>query len=349
MIDQWELLLHHTYTGTPGVIFDQSPGGGSHGVAVNLSAGDFLPDGASSGSGAIAFKSGSMVSVLPTEPWMGLSAVRCEIICSRDVARGGTLIDAGSFSFQVADDGGPDLSYGFAGGGEGGNEGPHGGAPAVPLNTWVTVRFTYNDVTGSVLSVDGAAVSVSPPDPFLKPIASTRQVAIGNAANGGLAWNGRIDDVKVWRLNPHWVDGGFVNRPIDPGLPNCWGGWSKALGGALRNDLECAARVRGLIYALVASLVRRAAASSANGTWQAAVADYRRRWPNGDLDGIASTFAGVISAMGGDLQLKTDPAFAALANDPCFRRIVGQLPSLDCDPQFTDLLRKLAQQIEVSP
>jgi hypothetical protein len=34
MAELWELILHHSYTGTPGVVFDQSPRRGSHGVAV---------------------------------------------------------------------------------------------------------------------------------------------------------------------------------------------------------------------------------------------------------------------------------------------------------------------------
>ena len=63
MADPWELILHHTYTGTPGVVCDQSPGRGSHGVAVNLADSDFLVNGISAGSGAVTFHPGSSVRV----------------------------------------------------------------------------------------------------------------------------------------------------------------------------------------------------------------------------------------------------------------------------------------------
>ncbi len=36
VFEPWELILHHTYSGTPGAIFDHSPGRGAHGVGVGL-------------------------------------------------------------------------------------------------------------------------------------------------------------------------------------------------------------------------------------------------------------------------------------------------------------------------
>ena len=40
MAEAWELILHHTYAGTPGVIFDHSPTHRSHGQPVNLADAD---------------------------------------------------------------------------------------------------------------------------------------------------------------------------------------------------------------------------------------------------------------------------------------------------------------------
>ena len=57
MADPWELVLHHTYAGTPGVILDHSPSRRSHGQPVNLTEADFLTDGVRPGSGAVRFDS----------------------------------------------------------------------------------------------------------------------------------------------------------------------------------------------------------------------------------------------------------------------------------------------------
>jgi len=67
MADPWELILDHPYTGTPGVVFDHTPGQDSHGGGVNLADGDFLSDGASPGSGAVNFQPDSMIRVPATK------------------------------------------------------------------------------------------------------------------------------------------------------------------------------------------------------------------------------------------------------------------------------------------
>ena len=81
MAATWELILNHTYAGTPGVVFDLSPGRGAHGTAINLPDSDFLTDGASRGSGAVDFRSGGRISVRPTQAWDRLGGVRGEVTC----------------------------------------------------------------------------------------------------------------------------------------------------------------------------------------------------------------------------------------------------------------------------
>ena len=345
MIDPWELLLHHSYTGVPGVIFDQSPGRNNHGIAFNLATSDFLEDGASAGSGAVRFHPGSAVHVSAAKPWGPLDAVRVEIVCRRDDGGSGTLIEgSNSFTFGLGDQGAPGGSWKLTDGTMSLWGTVDGGPGTVFSNKWVTIAFVYGGPGLSGLWLDGVEVSEGFPDNA--PIVPAHQVAIGNGVNGNSAFGGIIDDIKVWRLNPHWADGTFTGRPIDPGLPNCWGGWSKSLGGALGSDLECADRVRQLVNAAVNGIIQRAAANAAtNAIWQDAIADYRQRWPAGDFDGIATTMGGVLSQIGDELQLTTDPAIAALATDPCVKRILDQLPSLDCDEQFFDLLRKITSQL----
>jgi hypothetical protein len=81
MADPWELILCHTYTGTPGVVYDQSPARGSHGVAVNLADSDFRTDGISTGSGAVAFHPNTTIRVAASKTWSPLGGLRGEVVC----------------------------------------------------------------------------------------------------------------------------------------------------------------------------------------------------------------------------------------------------------------------------
>jgi concanavalin A-like lectin/glucanase superfamily protein len=343
MIEPWELMLHHSYTGSPGVIFDQSPGRTGHGTAVGLSASDFLPDGAEDGSGAIACHPGALVKVRPSTPWTHLSAIQCEVICSCD-GDGSigdiNLISTDGFSLWVNDDQSPVFSYHSA-------TGRHdiGRHYPIPRNQWFTLGATFNGLGRSSITVDGKEIFAA--DTHDGPTVPVTHITIGNSSADFNAWMGRIDDVKIWRYSPHWVDDSFTNRPVDPTIKDCWKRWSDALGNALRDDPKCAARVRQLIDAAVSSLIQRASAASTDATWQAAVVSYQQTWPTGDFGQLQAIMADIVAAIGGDLQLKTDPALAALANDPCMQKIAGQLPKLDCDQGFVDLVRNTAKQIEV--
>lgn len=349
MTDRWELILDHSYAGVPGVIFDQSPGRKSHGTAFHLSSSDFFPDGANPGSGAVAFPPGSAVRVSPDAHWPG-APFRCEIMCRCDVAGGGgRLIDVGGFAFGMYA-GLPSFNYVLA------NEEGAGGTvynpadpPVMPYNTWVPVGIVYDGLSDVVFTVRGDVVGTF--HLGAAQLADFANIVIGNRRQFyDEAWQGQIDDVKFWRFNPHWVDGTFVNRPTDPGIRDCWSQWSKALGGALRADRECADHVREVIAAAVQSVkVRAAALAAADPTWQQAVNDYQRCWARGDFQGVQDALIRVISAMGTKLQLNTDPALLALANDACVQKIKDRLPSLDCDAQFVDLLLGAAKAVGELP
>ena len=103
MADPWELILFHTYTGTPGVICDQSPGRGSHGVAVNLPDSDFFTDGIAAGSGAVAFEPNSSIRVAASKSWSPLNGLRAEVICVHEpTTADNTLIDGGRLGSLLA-------------------------------------------------------------------------------------------------------------------------------------------------------------------------------------------------------------------------------------------------------
>jgi hypothetical protein len=73
----WELVCHHTYAGTPGVVVDLSPGRGSHAVAEGLQDADILADGVTPGSGAVnLFDPGARIHEPAGPAWAPLDAVR---------------------------------------------------------------------------------------------------------------------------------------------------------------------------------------------------------------------------------------------------------------------------------
>jgi hypothetical protein len=349
MSDPWELLLHHSYTGTPGVIFDQSPGRKNHGLGKGLQQSDYLADGASSRSGAVQFRPGSIVDIQPEEPWDPIQVLRAEIVCRWDEPARGVLFDAGTYSFSIVHEALRfDVKVDGGSIGHSMTEPDPGNKPAIPLQQWTTLGVFFDFVTGfSGFTIDGEEVD-RVDSSWAPSLMGTNRIGIGNSMGDlGQNWRGPIDDVKIWRLDPKWVDKTFVNRPVDPRVRDCWDKWSDGLGNALAGDPECALRVANLIRAAVNSLIRRASRSPNRGRWEAAVTDYRMRWEGGDLSGVGDALNSVIADIGTDLQLTTDPAIAELINDPCVQRLVGHVPSLDCDPQFTGIFTKSAKGVEV--
>ncbi|HEY9266360.1 MAG TPA: hypothetical protein VIQ11_17320, partial [Mycobacterium sp.] len=111
MLDPWELILHHSYSGSPGVAFDHSPGRASHGRGVDLDPSDFVLDGQSAGSGAVRSRRRGRIAVTPTANWGQLSALSIELVFRRERADGsGHLMNAaGSFFVGLFSNGRLDL------------------------------------------------------------------------------------------------------------------------------------------------------------------------------------------------------------------------------------------------
>jgi hypothetical protein len=335
MADPWELILHHTYTGTPGVVCDQSPGRGSHGVAVNLADSDFLVNGVAAGSGAVTFHPGSSIRVSSSNSWRPLGGIRGEFVCNLDSSVGqNTLIDGGSFRVAQLSPG----SYGawFTSAAE--HYGIFGSAPFVPTGRWITLGFGCDGASTMELYVNGAPINqITMP---MRPIDATASVSIGSNAAGQYGVAGRIDDVKIWRINPHRVGQEFTSRPVDERVKNCWAQWSRALGTALHDNPGCAIRLRDLLIRAVQSIVRDGlnAGDQTRARWQDASDTYRKLWAGGSLADIAPLMADLMSY----LQLvgpdpSRNPDVATLLNDSCVETILRRVPKIDCDPQFTHL------------
>jgi concanavalin A-like lectin/glucanase superfamily protein len=354
MADPWELILYHTYTGTPGVVFDQSPGRGSHGVAVNIADGDFLSDGASPGSGAVNFQPDSMIRVPATMNWHPLGGLRAEVVCIRDGASPvDVMIDGGSFRFYLRGNG---FGAWFS-------SSPYqyaeirsqfdGFDPTfnVPAGQWMTLGFMHDGASTMELSFNGSTVArVNNP---LWPINPATSVTIGNHNTGGAAgtsgMSGRIDDVKIWRINPHRVDEEFTGRPVDESVKECWAEWTRALGVVLKENRDCAIRLRALLVRAVDSLIRDGLnhGDQTRGRWQAASDTYRQLWSEGNLADIVPMMADLVSYLQlTGLDPTQNPDVVALFNDNCLQTILGQAPQMDCDSQFSYMIGDLANTIE---
>ena len=97
----WELICHHTYK-WQGLPVDLSPYG-SDGVERGV---EFLPDGASPGSGALHFPYNASVSIARSDAWSPLGAVRVEAIVryNGELSHVQPILDAdNSFTFEAND------------------------------------------------------------------------------------------------------------------------------------------------------------------------------------------------------------------------------------------------------
>ncbi len=350
MADPWELILFHTYSGTPGVICDQSPGRGSHGVAVNLPDSDFFTDGIAAGSGAVAFEPTSSIRVAASKSWSPLNGLRAEVICVHEpTTADNTLIDGGSFRFFTR---GPHFGATFSASPNQNSRVDTHLNPIVPNfqlpgGRWMTLGFLHDGASTMELYLDGTTVArVHTP---LWPINSASSVTIGNSHPPTQAMKGLIDDVKVWRINPQRVDAEFLGRPVDEHVKQCLANWGRAVSEVLRADPQCAQQLSELLNRAVASIIRDGLnhSEATRARFEKTAEEYRKLWADGNLGDIVPIMADLVSW----LQLAgLDPAqnadVTALLNDGCLKRILREIPPLDCDPQFTGLLRDTAKTIE---
>jgi hypothetical protein len=336
MVDPWELVLHHTYAGTPGVILDHSPSRRSHGQPVNLTDADFLTDGVQPGSGAVRFDSpASMIRVPPSESWGPLGGVRIEMLCETDLIRsGGALVTGDSFEFNTGS--------GFFSGSfvqahgtssvvtEGGSE-----PRPMPPGDWMTLVLQH-DPGGVHVDFNGDVVASW--ERWDGLLAATSGFVIGNDKTGHNGLVGRIDDIKVWRLNPHLIGDNFVDRPVDNNVGRCWAEWSRKLDAVLKSDPRCASQVATLLQNGLFSVMGEVAARP---EIQSQLAELRTRyqelWSEGRLAEIPAVLADVIGLLrSAGFNPANIAAWQALQNDACFRGFLEQLP-MNCDQKFTDI------------
>jgi hypothetical protein len=357
----WELILHHTYAGTPGVAYDSSPRHGSHGrLQGGLNASAFVADGASPGSGAVNFLSNNgfhayeTIVVSPiTDSWQPLEGLLCEIVCMFKPqviypAGGGNLLSSDLFNFRVAHYKFEGLPTELVAWVELQPEPAHpawtmvvpetANPPGVSIGAadadeWVTVGFLYDGLSTVQISVNGAVVHESVMT--LPRMGTPRQVRIGPIF-------GLIDDVKIWRLNPQRLTNNFLDRPIDSATANCVLGWLEEIRQVLVGDPQCARRLLSLLDdVLRAGLSELLVGDDATRqVFLAAAQAYQQAWSEGRFDDVAAIVTDLTQRFSGAF---TDNDFVnQLLDDPCANKILSAIPPLTCDPQLSALATGIA-------
>ncbi|MDO0973861.1 LamG-like jellyroll fold domain-containing protein [Mycolicibacterium frederiksbergense] len=341
MAQPWELILHHSYSGTPGVIFDQSPARGSHGTAVGLTGDDYLRDGISEGSGAIQFGPGKAVRVPTSKAWHPCRGVMVEVVCRRDAPSEANLITGPSFGFGVADHY-MWAGYGVVGGGGGGSN-TRQQPITVPVGEWVTLRWVFDGYFSQSYWLNGELVLTGK---WTWPLAqSGGSVFIGahrSHATGLLdnEFDGLIDDVKVWRANPHKIDDEFTSRPTDPAIAECWQKWVRDLTAVFAASPDCAREFNDALQKVMAAgrLLVVANGEPLATTFAVLQARYQELWLQGRLDEIPAVLADLLAAVhdAGIDVLNTDEVKEFQQNS-CVQELMSQLKPPDCDAEFVDM------------
>jgi hypothetical protein len=350
MLEPWELILHHSYSGTPGVAFDHSPGHASHGRGVDLDPSDFVLDGQSAGSGAVRSRRRGRISVTPTANWGQLSALSAELVFRREKADGsGHLVNGfGSFFIALFSDGQLELSVTTKWHTPGSSLGllRFGVSLAdfgIDHMSWVRAGFVYDGVTTVQLFLNGELAKTWTDRP-LTPLRPVDTLTIGNERGGTLPFDGLIDDVKIWRPNPNRITRDFLIRILDGGVSDCWRDWGRKFRHALTDlavhDVECAdslfRQVNKAQAAIAASVAHSAATRQA---WEYSLAEYQRLWALGDVAAIGLVLTRLLDTLSAEgVPLDQVAAIRELIESRCFRELLDRVPPLDCDPQFVQML-----------
>ncbi|WP_059017085.1 LamG-like jellyroll fold domain-containing protein [Mycobacterium sp. M26] len=336
MAEPWELVLHHTYSGPPGLVFDHSSTRRCHGQPVGLSDDDYLTDGAQPGSGAIRLNGGASCIRVPSSPsWSPVGGVRVEMLCETDLIRsGGALVCADSFSF------GTDQGYfggQFAQTTGGSSAVAEGGTEPRPLPAadWMTLALQY-DPAGVHVEFDGTVVAQWREWNGL--LTATAGLVIGNDYTGQNGLTGRIDDLKIWRLNPHFLGDRFVERPLEPEVGRCWAEWSKRLDAVIASNPDCWNRLAVLLpKAMFATMEAISHLPGIESQFAELTLRYQEQWSQGQLGQVSAVLADLVALLrGAGFHPSQIADLQALLNDSCFASLQEQLP-INCDVEFTDM------------
>lgn len=359
MAASWELICHHTYAGFPGAAVDISPAGASDGAALGLVAGDFLTDGVTPGSGAVRLFATQgrihvAVGTANLKTWQPLDAIKAEVTFRREpwATDVYTLIHSDAFHFYIRGDNpvawfrGTPLSYTEA------SVQFDSVTPQpyrVPHGQWVTLGFRHDGISTIEITANGQVVArKSGVFARVAPIASTGGITIGNVVTGDIRLNGEIDELKVWRRNPHRMTDDFFSRPMDEKTADCWTRFMQALRDALRRHPECAREISRLLQELMDRQLRLAMGKGpeTRERLHRASRKYNELWASGAVGTpeMTDVFADIITWMRlNGVVLERDPAFRALERSECLARMIKEVSPPDCDDQVVALLKSIME------
>jgi hypothetical protein len=358
----FELICHHTYDCFEGTPVDHTDHD-SHGQLVDDPP--FLADGITPGSGALRFdKPQSRVHIMPKGPWLTLGGIQVEITFRvlKHVGNWQMLIAAdGSFQAFLRDDiifvsfpTSPDKSTWPLANSDGitsAADFPITGFPTyrVPVGVWTVLGFRHDGLDKMELFANGDLISrrngLKAGIPGVGPLG----YAIGNAP--GTATNpllGDIDEVKVWRLNPHIVDDLFWSRPVESDVADCWRSFVLCLAGAMDRDPECAQVVHRLLNEFLDRIQRAIVAKGPetrerfNRTSQ----KYLELWQAGDIAGpemskLFAEWCAWLQLVG--ISLADDSLLKDLLGLDCLKKVLACCEPFDCDPQWAPFIQLIAQ------
>jgi hypothetical protein len=377
----WELICHHTYSGTPGVVYDQSPNHYSHGQALGIGATNFVKDGKAPGSGALRIREdGQRIWIPPGPGWWPLGGLRVEMTVRLDSQTAGLALHLGGharwlmsgyrFQFGVS---GRNLFATFSQAPNPGViqppvwTGPNHGPVKLPKPAKTppyatdTVRTELHSlvpnfavpfdrwVTLGFLH-DGLTKIELSVDGVVVARTTPRWavlpdfgVCIGNTTAVEFPLVGLVDEVSVWRLDPERISKEFFNRPMDESARQCWEAFFEWLRRWREENPDCADELSDLVGEAVRAAARRMAGAQPD---RAADAQgrYADLWHTGRMGSaqMAALLDDYAAELAADgVDLTRDDAYRDLQASDCYRRFVSEMPSLDCDPEFAAYLNTL--------
>jgi hypothetical protein len=350
LADPWELICHHTYAGVPGVIADLSPVGIGHGRGIGLPSGDFQSDGEFEASGAVNLaRNGGWIEIPQSRNWGRIGGIKLELRTYLEPDMGLRGILSGTpFDFYI-NDGQITCIFGI-----------YVVIPGIvwhsvvsttntpgfqlPTGRWITLGLINDGQGYSAITIDGAVVAEARQS---KAVSVFTNLRIGQSRwSDDEPLNGRIDDLKIWRIDPKRINREFLNRPIDSATSDCLKRWLDDLRDALEDDVECGQLLPQLALAAVNRMITDSVEHSpeARQRIEQAVREYQRLWAANDLgDELVQVIVELSDWLAQEgIPVTGSPEFQALMDSPCIRAIGGNLPPLDCDPQFKSFLTQLA-------
>ena len=224
----------------------------------------------------------------------------------------------------------------------------------VPFNRWVTFGFVHNGLDTMELFADGELVARRTGLLSVVPGVGGQGVFIGTGGDyTSHVLDGDIDEVKVWRLNPHVMDEEFFSRPVDKSVADCWERFFRSLAKALDRYPDCRQFIQGGLDEALDRMIRLLLAKGpeTRERFIKTSQEYRELWREGKLDSpeMAKLFVdwcAWLRLVG--ISFDDDPSLQDLLRSDCLKKVLAECEPLDCDPKVAALVQLIIQNCQPS-